>query len=79
MRYEIKGTLQDFTYCHCSICQRTLGATFGTYARVVAETFTWVAGEEFIPAHESSPTVFRCACGGCSSPLAARTEDGSLS
>ncbi len=79
VRYEIQGTLQDLAYCHCSVCRRTLGAAFGTYARVVAERFTWVAGEDDIKGYESSPTVFRCACGTCGSPLGARAEDGSLS
>ena len=78
-QYEIIGELSDVAYCHCSVCRRTLGAAFGAYARVDADEFRWVSGENLIGTYESSPSVYRCFCRKCGSPLGAVDEAGKLS
>ena len=78
VQYEIAGKLSDAAYCHCSVCRRTLGAAFGIYARVNTNEFRWLAGESLIASYESSPTVFRCSCRQCGSPLGGVNEDGKL-
>jgi hypothetical protein len=79
VQYEILGELSDAAYCHCSKCRRTLGAAFGTYARVRAGEFLWLSGEDLIATYESSPSVYRCFCRQCGSPLGAVGEGGKLS
>jgi len=53
VQYEILGELSDAAFCHCSMCRRTLGAAFGTYARVDADEFRWLSGEGLIATYES--------------------------
>lgn len=79
IQYEIPCELGDLAYCHCSMCRRTLGATFGAYARVDAGRFRWLSGEDLIATYESSPGVYRCFCRQCGSPLGAKCENGKLS
>lgn len=79
VQYEIEGELRDAAYCHCSTCRRTLGAAFGTYARVDAGAFRWLSGEDLAATHDSSPGVHRCFCRRCGSPLGVTGEDGRLS
>ena len=78
IQYEILGELIDVAFCHCSKCRRTLGAAFGSYARVITDMFRWVSGENLIRKYESSPNVYRCFCGNCGSPLGVLGEDGKL-
>jgi hypothetical protein len=79
VHYEISGELNDVALCHCSMCRRTLGAAFGAYARVSADEFRWVRGEDLIATYESSPGVYRCFCRQCGSSLGAAGESGKLS
>ena len=79
VQYEILGEPKDVAYCHCSMCRRALGAAFGAYARVDADEFTWLSGEKLIVTYESSPSVYRCFCRICGSPLGAVGESGKLS
>ena len=74
VQYEILGELNDAAYCHCSMCRRALGAAFGTYARVDADEFQWLSGEDLIATYESSPSVYRSFCRQCGSPLGAMGE-----
>ncbi|MGR3344404.1 MAG: GFA family protein, partial [Paracoccaceae bacterium] len=76
---ENLGELIDLAYCHCSMCRRSLGAAFGTYARVNADNFRWLSGESLIATYESSPSVYRCFCHQCGSPLGSLGENGELS
>ncbi len=71
VQYEIQGELSDVAFCHCSACRRTLGAAFGSYARVDPESFKWIFGEKVVSRYESSPGVDRCFCSKCGSPLGA--------
>lgn len=78
VQYEISGELSDVANCHCSMCRRTLGAAYGTYARVAAGEFRWRSGEDLVATHESSPGVSRCFCRDCGSSLGALGEDMNL-
>ena len=79
IQYEISGELRDLAFCHCSMCRRTLGAAFGTFARVCADEFRWLSGEDLVAFYESSPGVHRCFCRKCGSALGATGEGGRLS
>ena len=79
VQYEVHGELKDIANCHCSVCRRTLGAAFGTYARVDVGEFQWLSGEDLVTSYESSPGVCRCFCRQCGSTLGAMDEGGKLS
>lgn len=78
VQYEFLGELKDAANCHCSVCRRTLGAAFGTYARVEAHEFHWSSGEQLISTYEYSSGVHRCFCRQCGSALGAMGERGGL-
>jgi hypothetical protein len=69
VRYEIHGPLGPITHCHCSQCRKAHGAAFGSYARVQAADFRWIAGQDSVAAYRSSPDVQRAFCGNCGSRL----------
>jgi hypothetical protein len=73
MRYEIDGPLTDVGNCHCSMCRRFHGAAFATYARVDAENFRWLSGQELLTVYESSPGKRWGFCRICGSSLGVPT------
>jgi hypothetical protein len=74
VRYEIAGPLTFALNCHCSMCRKAHGAAFRSRARVRADDFKWVAGEELVTYYESSPGTHRGFCRVCGSPLLSRFD-----
>jgi len=70
VRYAIDGSLELAGNCHCSMCRKTHGAAFGTYADVKRTQFRWAEGESLLARYESTPGNFRYFCSRCGSPLA---------
>ena len=69
IRYEIDGPLTEVGNCHCSMCRRFHGAAFGTYARIAAEHFRWLKGDDLLSAYETSPGIGWAFCRICGSSL----------
>ena len=69
VRYEITGPFKAAGHCHCSMCRKSHGAAFATWAHVNPDQFRWTAGMEFVARYESSPGKERCFCKKCGSPL----------
>jgi hypothetical protein len=69
VRLEIYGKLSRVSHCHCSMCRKAHGATFGTYAAVNAADFRFVSGQNRITRYRSSPGVVRTFCARCGSTL----------
>ena len=78
MRYEIDGPLSDVGNCHCSMCRRFHGAAFATYAKIDAENFRWLSGQELMTVYETSPGIGWAFCRICGSSLGVPTA-GKLS
>jgi hypothetical protein len=78
MRYEVEGPLTDVSNCHCSMCRRFHGAAFGTYAKVRAESFRWLRGQDLLTVYESSPSIGWAFCRVCGSSLG-MPDEGQLS
>ena len=53
--YEITGSLGATGHCHCSMCRKSHGAAFATWASVNPDQFRWTSGVEFVEGYESSP------------------------
>ena len=77
VRYEITGSIAAIGHCHCSICRKSHGAAFATWAMVEPNQFRWTSGVESITAYPSSPGRERCFCTTCGSPLVA-THSGKV-
>jgi len=67
--YELHGDLGPMAHCHCSMCRKHHGASFGTYIGVDPSGFRWIRGEESVTRYESSPGVHRGFCRTCGSSL----------
>jgi hypothetical protein len=74
--FQVDGILDDMSHCHCSICRKTHGAPFATYATCSAIQFAWTRGQDSIAQHESSPGFTRTFCRHCSSSLPLSTKRG---
>ena len=65
--YEVRGPILFFNNCHCSMCRKVHGATFGTFLHTRAEGFSWLRGEDGIESFQSSEGNVRCFCKTCGS------------
>ncbi len=68
IRFEA-DTVAMMTHCHCGICRKHLGSSFGTFANVRPEHFRYLSGEDLIERYESSPNNFRAFCRVCGSTV----------
>ena len=69
IRYEIDGSLDRLTHCHCSQCRKAHGAAFGSYVRVGQVAFRFVTGNDDVASYVSSPGVRRTFCKRCGARL----------
>ncbi len=69
VHYQIGGELKNLSHCHCSMCQKTHGAAFGTYGTVYWEDFEILRGKELIQTYRSSESIVRTFCKKCGSTL----------
>ena len=74
VRYEVAGPVHDVHHCHCSICRKSHGAAFSTFARLTASDFRVVAGREHIRAYRSSAPIERTFCDTCGARLTVRFD-----
>ena len=69
VRFEITEPFQASMYCHCTRCQRRSGAAASVNARVAADAFRIVQGEDRIRAWEPGDGAPKHFCGDCGSAL----------
>jgi len=69
VKFEITGPFSKPLNCHCRQCRKQHGAVFRSRARVGAEDFRWLQGEDRVKYYESSPGFRRGFCGNCGSPV----------
>jgi len=74
VRYEVSGAVHDVHHCHCSICRKSHGAGFSTFARLDVAGFRWAAGEDRLTAYRSSPPLERTFCATCGGRLTIRFD-----
>ena len=73
VRFRVTAEPLAAYYCHCSMCRRWSGSTFGVGVTVPMEGFAFTKGEP--AAYESTPGNLRLFCGACGSSLANRVAD----
>jgi hypothetical protein len=79
VRFELTGPLLRPSNCHCSMCRKQHGAAFRSRARVNANEFHWLQGEDLVTFFESSPGTYRGFCRVCGSPIVNKFDARSLS
>lgn len=62
------------SHCHCSMCRKTHGAAFATYASVRKEHHVFTVGAALVKTWRSSAQVTRSFCAACGSPLLWHSE-----
>jgi hypothetical protein len=71
VKYEIRGNLGIFQYCHCSRCRKVTGSAFGSNLFVSPEDFTWLIGQDSVARYELETAKYfsTCFCRNCGSSL----------
>ena len=72
IRWRIEGPIQHASYCHCRMCQLSMGAVAGAFATVASADFRYTAGTPKI--YRSSDSVSREFCGNCGAQVVFRRE-----
>jgi len=72
LRYRVDGPVKWGTYCHCRICQLTLGASVSAFASVSQDHFCYTKGEPKV--YRSSAEAVREFCGNCRAQLVFRRD-----
>ena len=74
VRYEVSGPVHDIHHCHCSMCRKSHGTAFSTFARLKTADFRYGAGEEHVRAYRSSAPIERTFCDTCGERLTVRFD-----
>lgn len=67
IRYEVEGTPEHVSVCHCGDCRRSAGAPFVAWAAFSGRDFRLTKGEP--QAFNSSGTAYRHFCPTCGTGL----------
>lgn len=73
VRYEVTGTPEGVTHCHCSMCRKASGAAFITWVTVRPDRVVFTRGQP--TTYRSSPRARRGFCRACGSPLTFELND----
>ncbi len=73
VRFAVSGPFLGASYCHCTRCQRRTGAGASANARVKADDFRVVSGEDRISSWAPSDGAEKFFCGECGSALFSRS------
>jgi hypothetical protein len=73
VRFEVSGPFVSSSYCHCTRCQRRTGAGSSANARVKADGFRVVSGEDRIRSWAPPEGAEKFFCGDCGSALFSRS------
>lgn len=74
VRYEVTGAVHDVHHCHCSMCRKSHGTAFSTFARLTASDLHITTGRENIRTYRSSPPIERTFCATCGARLTVRFD-----
>ena len=74
VRFEVELPTSVCVHCHCSMCRKTHGTAFSTFARLTAGDFHVTTGKEHLRAYRSSPPIERTFCDTCGARLTIRFD-----
>ena len=73
VRYEATVAPAGAAYCHCRMCQRSVGNVFGAFAGFPVASFKFTRGRP--KRYRSSPIAWRGFCARCGSPLTCESTE----
>lgn len=74
VKYEVSGELDDVYHCHCSMCRKLHAAVFRTCARVRADDWRTLEGQELLKSYESSLGELKVFCVNCGTSIHTRFD-----
>jgi hypothetical protein len=74
VRYRVEGGFDRVTHCHCSMCRKSHGAAFATYATVSTSQLSIEDAMGRLTWYRSSSTAERGFCTSCGASLFWRDE-----
>mmetsp|Transcript_42122 Transcript_42122/g.65915 ORF Transcript_42122/g.65915 Transcript_42122/m.65915 type:complete len:138 (-) Transcript_42122:2298-2711(-) len=69
VRYKVAAEASSTNHCHCTMCRKTHGAMFATFAIIDRSKFSITKGEDGLKVYESTPGNTRTFCSTCGCPL----------
>jgi hypothetical protein len=69
VQYEVRGGIEKYCHCHCSICRKIHGAAFVTWGAVARGAFRWAVGDDILGHYSYSERSESVFCKNCSSTL----------
>lgn len=69
IQFEYIGEPFSFNLCHCKMCQKFSGTSFGAFIGVNKKDFSYTSGKGYITIFESSDWASRSFCSKCGSSL----------
>lgn len=69
IKFEVSTFQPVYANCFCSMCQKSSGSAFTTYAPVRNENMRWLEGKDDIKIYKSSELAERGFCSLCGSNL----------
>ena len=73
--FAIDGPVEMVGHCRCSMCRKSHGSAFATFATVPTDDFRWVRGEERVVTYQSSAQRSRRFCARCGSVVLVDGDD----
>jgi hypothetical protein len=74
VRFEVSAPFESARYCHCHNCQRRTGTSSAANARVAAEAFTVLQGEELLSDWQPEGGQAKWYCVDCGGHLFSRPD-----
>ncbi|HSH43849.1 MAG TPA: GFA family protein [Arenicellales bacterium] len=78
VRYRLDEPPEVMNLCHCRMCRKATGSSYGVFAHTSSDKFHWLAGEANVSRFESSPGNYRSFCSICGSNVPVIETDGSV-
>jgi hypothetical protein len=74
LRFSVSAPFERARYCHCHNCQRRTGTSCSANARVRADAFTILAGEELLRSWQPQGGQAKSYCASCGGHVFSRPD-----
>ena len=76
--WEVDGALEWMGHCHCTMCRKSYGSVFASFAGGSGGKLRWLRGEDRLTHYASSPGGQRSFCSTCGSKAPGESRDGGM-
>ena len=67
--FVVDQSLDDISYCHCSMCRKVTGSAFAAYGSTAIKNFSFLQGQALIREYQVSDVLSKRFCSQCGSTL----------